>query len=335
MAKIVVFSPLPAALVTQWLVARMGRCDATVASAHDLSADALLPELATAELALGDYTFQHPMGAELLAAAPRLRFIQQPSVGYQHIDLDACTDRGVLVANTPGVNDAAVAEHTLMFALMLLRHACTAHERTSHGQWAQQELIWGLGVRELAGKAFGIIGMGRIGRELARRLIAFQTRTLYYDLARLPQEVETELHVTYKPLDHLLRLSDVVSLHVPLTAETRGLLSAEKLALMKFDAVLINVARGECVDEAALARRLRERKLAGAGIDVFSTEPIVADHPLLALENVVLTPHIAGATAEVRERVAAKAVGNLACVLAGNPPEHVLNPQALSVRSNA
>ena len=274
------------------------------------------------------------MDAEFLATAPRLRFIQQPSVGYQHIDLGACTDRGVLVANTPGVNDAAVAEHTLMFALMLLRHASAAHERTRQGQWAQHELMWDLGVRELCGKTFGIIGMGRIGRELARRLVAFQTRTLYYDPVRLPQEVESELHVTYKPLDHLLRLADVVSLHVPLTPETRGLLNAEKLALMKFDAVLINVARGECVDEAALAKRLRERKLGGAGVDVFSTEPIAADHPLLGIDNVVLTPHIAGATAEVRERVAAMAVGNLACVLACKSPDHVLNPQALSARSN-
>jgi len=306
----------------------MGRCDADVRSIVDLPHGPTPEVLAEVDVILGDYTFQRSIDDAMLATTPRLRFIQQPSVGYQHIDLAACTRRRVTVANTPGVNDAAVAEHTIMLALMLLRRATFAHDRTSKGQWPQQELMWDLGIRELAGKTFGIVGMGRIGRELARRLAVFQTRSLYFDPVRLPPETERELRLSYKPVDHLLRLADVVSLHVPLTGVTRGLISEDKLALMKFDAVLINVSRGECVDEAALARRLREGKLAGAGIDVFSSEPIAADHPLLGLDNVVLTPHIAGATSEVRERVVAIAVGNLVRVLRGESPEHILNPQA-------
>lgn len=325
MSTLVVLSPLPAPLVSQWLSSRLGRSDFQVVGASEVPADELRRALAEAELVLGDYTFQHAIDARFLAAAPRLKFVQQPSVGYQHIDLAACRQRDVAVANTPGVNDAAVAEHTLMLALMLLRNAVLAHARTSAGQWAQQELMWDRGVYELYEKTYGIVGMGRIGRELAKRLAAFGTRTLYYDVARLPAETEAELQVQYKPLDHLLRLADVVSLHVPLTDATRGLIGEKQLALMKFSAVLINVARGECIDEAALAKRLREKKLAGAGLDVFSHEPILADHPLLGVEQAVLTPHIAGATAEVRQRVVEIAVGNLARVLRGEPPQHVLN----------
>ena len=325
MNTLVVLSPLPAPLVAQWLTSRLGRSDFHVVGAGEVSAAELARAVGEAELLLGDYTFQRRIDEAFLEGAPRLKFVQQPSVGYQHIDLEACRRRGVQVANTPGVNDAAVAEHTLMLALMLLRHALFAHAQTSLGAWPQQELLWDRGVYELNQKTYGVVGMGRIGRELAKRLHAFATRIIYFDLNRLPAEVEAELHVQYKPLDHLLRLADVVSLHVPLTEATRGLIGAKQLALMKFSAILINVARGECVDEAALAQRLREKKLAGAGLDVFSQEPIAADNPLRGLENVVLTPHIAGATAEVRQRVVELAVGNVARVLRGEAPQFVLN----------
>ncbi|MBX9792511.1 MAG: 2-hydroxyacid dehydrogenase [Pirellulales bacterium] len=325
MSTLIVLSPLPTPLVSQWLSARLGRSDFHIIGAGEVSEPELAQALGEAELLLGDYTFQRQIDEAFLASAPRLKFVQQPSVGYQHIDLEACRRRGVQVANTPGVNDAAVAEHTLMLALMLLRHALFAHNQTSAGAWAQQELLWNQGVYELNQKTYGIVGMGRIGRELAKRLHPFGTRTIYFDVNRLPAETEAELHVQYKPLDHLLRLADVVSLHVPLTDATRGLIGAKELALMKFSAILINVARGECVDEAALAQRLREKKLAGAGLDVFSHEPIATDNPLLGQENVVLTPHIAGATAEVRQRVVEMAVGNVARVLGGEAPRFVLN----------
>jgi phosphoglycerate dehydrogenase-like enzyme len=328
MAKIVILSPVPAPLVFQWLVSQSGRFDLTVTGMEGATEDQLNSALQQAEMMLGDYTFSHHITDEFLARTPNLRFIQQPSVGYQHIDLNACRQRGVLVANTPGVNDVAVAEHTMMLALALLKKAVYAHRLTSEGQWMQRELMWERGVFELQGKTYGIIGMGRVGREVARRLSVFGVQTFYYDPVRLSPDDESDLKLQYKPLDDLLRVADVVSLHVPLTEQTRELIGERELSLMKFSAVLINVARGECVDEAALARRLREKKLAGAGIDVFSQEPITSDHPLLHLENVILTPHIAGATSEVRQRVVQMAIGNLVRVLKGEQPLYVLNPNS-------
>jgi phosphoglycerate dehydrogenase-like enzyme len=325
MTKVVVLSPVPAPLLFQWLVSQLGRADISVVGVEGSSEEDVKKALEEAEVILGDYTFRRSITAELLTQAPRLRFIQQPSVGYQHIDLEACRRRGIAVAHTPGVNDVAVAEHTIMLALALLKKAFYAHRLTTQGTWAQAELIWERGVFELQGKSYGIIGMGRIGREVARRLMAFEVTTFYYDPIRLSGDEESKLNVQFKPLDDLLRLSDIVSLHVPLTEHTRGLIGERELSLMKFSAIFINVARGECVAEAALARRLREKKLAGAGLDVFSVEPIPPDHPLLRLENVILTPHIAGATAEVRQRVVQMAVANIVRVLRGEKPMNVVN----------
>ena len=324
MSKIVALAPVPAQIVSQWLLSQTGRPDIEVVSAEEVDSEQLATALREAEIVLGDYTFNRPVDAALLEAAPKLRFVQQPSVGYQHIDIEACRRRGVDVANTPGVNSVAVAEHTLMMALMLLKQAVYAHQQTTQGQWAQHELIWERGVHELKDKTFGIIGMGHVGRELASRLRPFEARLLYYDPQRLDADTERQLGVVFKPLDHLLRSADIVSLHVPLTDQTRGMIGAEQLDRMKFGAILINVARGECIDEQALAERLRKKKLGGAGIDVFGQEPIPADHPLLGLDNVVLTPHIAGATNEVRARVVQMAVGNIARVLRGEPPQYLV-----------
>lgn len=326
MHTIASLSPAPAPLIHQWIVSQLGRSDISVVGVDDAEPSVWKKALEEAEIMLGDYSFRQPIDGDFLKGAPKLRFIQQPSVGYQHIDLDACRGRNVLVANTPGVNAAAVAEHTIMLALALLKQTIYAHQQTNSGAWAQQELLWERGVFELDGKNFGIVGMGHVGREVAKRLVPFGTKTSYYDPVQLPAEQEKELKLVYKPLEHLLRLADVVSLHVPLTDATREMIGEKQLALMKFNAVLINVGRGECVDEAALAQRLRTKKLAGAGIDVFSTEPVPQDHPLVGLENVILTPHIAGATAEVRERVVQMAVGNIVRVLSGQEPQYVLNP---------
>lgn len=325
MATVVCFSPVPSPVLAQWLVAQSGQAGVQVASANECSGAAWDEALANAEVALGDYTFQHAIDEPLLARMPKLRFVQQPSVGYQHIDLEACRRHGVQVANTPGVNSAAVAEYTVMAALAILRRLVLANELTHAGRWSQHELMWEHGVFELAGKTFGIVGLGSVGREVAKRLGPFGVQMLYFDAFRAAPEVESQLGVTYKPLDHLLRLADIVSLHVPLTEQTRNLLSEQRLGLMKFNAILINVARGECVDEHALAARLRAKKLGGAAIDVFSEEPISPQHPLLGLENALLTPHLAGATNEVRERVVFMAVENVAGVLKGEPPRHVLN----------
>ena len=170
-----------------------------------------------------------------------------------------------------------------------------------------------------------MIGCGAIGKEVVKRLRPFGVQLIYFDMQQLTPSRISELGVRFKPLDHGLRLADVVSLHVPLAEATRNLIGDRELGLMKFSAILINVARGGCVDERALADRLRLKKLGGAALDVYSQEPIPADHPLLGLENVILTPHIAGATNEVRERVVRIAVANLVQVLQSRAPQYVLN----------
>jgi phosphoglycerate dehydrogenase-like enzyme len=325
MATVVSFSPVPGALLHQWLAANLGAMPIRVVATDEVSGKDLDQAFAEAEAALGDYTFRQPVDTQLLERMPKLRFLQQPSAGYEHIDLNACRARGVQVANTPGVNAAAVAEHTVMVALALLKRLIAANVSTHAGKWSQHELMWERGVFELAGKTWGIVGCGAVGREVAKRLAAFGVNLLYYDAQRLAPEQESEARVTYKPLDHLLRLADIVSLHVPLTEQTRSFIGARELNLLKPNAILINVARGECVDEKALAERLRTKKLGGAGIDVFSREPIPPNHPLLECDNALLTPHIAGATNEVRERVVRMAVANIVQFLQGRAPQYVLN----------
>jgi glyoxylate reductase len=324
-STVVTFSPTPAPLLQQWLVAQLGHASLRVVALDDLPEAERNGALAEADVALGDYTFRHRVDEALLARMPKLKFVQQPSVGYEHIDLEACRRRGVLVANTPGVNAAAVAEHTIMVALALLKRLVIANTATHAGNWSQRELMWDHGVFELAGKTYGVIGCGAIGKEVVKRLRPFGVQLIYFDMQQLTSEQESELGVRFKPLDHILRLADVVSLHVPLAEATRNLIGDRELGLMKFSAILINVARGGCVDERALADRLRLKKLGGAALDVYSQEPIPADHPLLGLENVILTPHIAGATNEVRERVVRIAVANLVQVLQSRAPQHVLN----------
>ncbi|MEW5945239.1 MAG: 2-hydroxyacid dehydrogenase [bacterium] len=322
--KIVSMSPLPPQVI-QGLVAANAGVMVNVAGIEGLDAEGIAGLVADADVILGDYSFVNPITPEIAAAAKKARLIQQPSVGYQHIAVEACARAGIPVANTAGANDIAVAEHTVMLALALMKRVRYADQQTHAGRWAQDEMIWTKGVFEIHGKTFGIVGMGRIGREVARRLEPFGVKKLYYDVARLDEETEKSLNVAYKPLEDLLRASDVVSIHVPLTEETNGMINAGRLKMMKSSAVLINVARGEVVDEHALAEALKGKRLAGAGIDVFRAEPIAADNPLLGIENAILTPHIAGATNEARQRIINTAIENVARVLRGEKPLHVVN----------
>ncbi len=280
--------------------------------------------LAEADILLGDYTFGRPVTAETIREASRLKLVQQPSVGYQHIDLEACRARGIPVANAAGANDRSVAEHTILMALMLLKKALYFHGKTVRGEWAQHE-AFELGVFELSGRSWGIVGMGRIGRELARRLKPFETEILYTDLHRLSEEEEASLGVRFAPIEKLMRRADIVSLHLPLTPETRGMIDARVLGMMKPGSYLINVARGELVDETALAQALNAGSLAGAGIDVFTGEPVDSSNSLLQARNVVLTPHLAGTTNEARSRVIEICVKNIVRVLKGEKPFNVVN----------
>ena len=283
-------------------------------------------ELEEADIVIGDFTFRIPIDREMIAHMKKVKLIQQPSTGYDHIDIDAAREAGIPVANIGGANSISVAEHTIAMALVLLKRMFQAHVKTQQGIWAQQE-FFDLGVYELYNKVWGIIGMGRIGREVAKRVKAFGAKVVYYDIVRLSEDEEKELGVEFRPLMRLLSESDIVSVHVPLTPETRNMIGEKELRRMKPTAILINTARGEVVDEEALAKAIKNKWIFGAGVDVYSEEPPKRDHPLLQLkdENIITTPHLAGATNEARNRIIATSVTNVLRVLMGGKPENVVN----------
>jgi len=235
-----------------------------------------------------------PVRGALLEAARDVRVVGRLGVGLDNIDVEACAARGIEVIPATGANAESVAEYVVAAAIVLLRGAFFSTRAVEAGTWPRQTLSQG---REASGKAMGLVGYGSIGRLTARKAEAMGMRISSYD----PQVPEA----TTRDLDELLRSSDVVSLHLPLTRETRGLLDARRLGLMKRDAILINTARGGIVDEAALASMLREGRLGGAALDVFDKEPLAAGSPLSGAPRLVLTPHIAGVTLEANERVSA------------------------------
>jgi glyoxylate reductase len=264
---------------------------------------------------------------ELLFAAPKLRIVSTVSVGYDHIDVPACTRRGVMVTNTPGVLDETTADLAWALLMAIARRVVEGDAWMRTGAWPGWELDQLLG-GDVYGKTLGVIGFGRIGRGVARRALGFQMKVLYQNRTRAPLEVEKELHAEFADLDRLLRDSDFVTLHVPLSDETRHLISSDAFEKMKRTAYLINTARGPVVDEAALARALEENKIAGAALDVYENEPKV--HPaLLSRRDVILAPHIGSATIETRTKMAVMAATNAAEFFAGRRPPNALNADAL------
>lgn len=240
------------------------------------------------------------VGADLLEAAPRLKVVGRLGVGLDNIDLDACDARGVAVCPATGANDIAVAEYVIAAALMLLRGAWFTSARVAAGEWPRTELIG----REATNKRFGLVGLGAIARETARRASALGMVPVAFD-PYVSAETAAAHQVELLEFDALVRTSDVVSLHVPLTTETRGLMNGDALARMKPDAILINAARGGVVDEEALVAALRARRLGGAALDVYAKEPLDAlgGARFAGLPNLLLTPHIAGITEESNVRV--------------------------------
>jgi len=263
-----------------------------------------------------------PLKRAVIEAAPRLRLVHHQGVGYHDtVDLRALAERGVPLALTPAGTSVGVAEHTLLLALAAARRLPYADAELRQGRFHINSLR--PVSTELHGKIVGYIGMGRIGQEAAARFRAFGTRGIYHDAkARLAPEREAELGLSPVPLDGLLAEADVVTLHVPLTADTRHLIDARALARMKPTAILVNTARGGLVDEAALHDALSAGRLGAAALDVFETEPLPAGHPLSALPNTVLTPHISAGT---RDALAAKMralFANVAGFYAGRPLEN-------------
>ena len=262
---------------------------------------------------------------ELLEHAPRLRVIANVGVGYDNIDVGACTRRGILVTNTPDVLTETTAD--LAFALLmavarrLVEGDCFVREGLWHyWQWGY---FWGA---DLYRKTLGVYGLGRIGKAVARRARGFSMRVLYFDIVRPSPALEQELGAQFVDRETLLRDADFLTLHVPLTPETYHLISARELAMLKPSAFVINTARGQVVDEPALVEALRSKQIAGAGLDVFEQEPHI--HPaLLGLPNVVVTPHVGSATSQTRLAMAMLAAENLLAGLEGRCPPNPVNPE--------
>jgi len=265
--------------------------------------------------------------AELLDAAPHLRVVSNYAVGYDNIDVVAASERGVAVTNTPGVLTGATADFAFALLLAAARRVTEADRSVRRGEWLTWEPEFLLG-RDVHGAVLGIIGLGRIGRAVARRAAGFDMKVIYTDAQRFT-DVEDELAVDYVSLEELLRIADFVSIHVPLNRETAGLIRRRQLQMMKPGTILINTSRGGIVDENALVEALREGPLAGAGLDVFDEEPLPSDHPITELDNVVLAPHLGSGSAEARSAMAGKAARNLVAVLSGRMPDHIVNPEVL------
>jgi len=263
------------------------------------------------------------LDAELIRAAPKLRFVQKWGIGVDKFDLVALRDAGIPIAITSGANAIPVAEHALALMLAVARRIMTLDRTTRAGQFLKSGLR--MTSVQLYGKTIGIVGLGNIGRQVARRVQGFDVaEVLYHDVAAKP-EAERALGVKRVPLDELLARSDFVTLHVPLDASTRGLIGARELARMKPRAILINTCRGGVVAEEPLHEALRDWRILGAGIDVFETEPTRADHPLFALENVVVTPHAAGSTFDNVSNMARHCFRNIQTFVEGRPlPEEDL-----------
>ena len=271
-----------------------------------------------------------PVSAQLMAAMPNLKLVHSEGVAYNAIDVAAARDRGVLVCNNAGVNAGAVAEQAILLMLACLRHMPEGDTAVRQGRQINvKERLMVEGIRELGDCKVGLVGLGAIAVETARRLRPFGSEVFYWNRNRRPEETEIDLGVGYLLLDELARTCDIVSLHVPVTPETENLVDAAFLASMKNDAVLINTARGEIVDQVALAEALEDGTIAAAGLDTLSPEPVPADHPLAQLSGdaayrVVLSPHIGGVTAGMFRRAWHTIWQNIDRVSKGGTPVNVV-----------
>jgi glyoxylate reductase len=267
---------------------------------------------------------------ELLRTAPKLGIAATVSVGYDNIDVDACTKHKVVATNTPGVLDDTTADFAWTLLMAIARRLLEGDAWMRSGTWPGWDLDQLLGA-DVWGKTLGILGFGRIGRGVARRALGFNMRVLYSDAVRAPVNVEEQLHAEYVDRDRLFRESDFISIHVPLLPETRHLICKENLDKMKRTAYLVNTSRGPVVNEADLAETLESKKIAGAALDVYENEP-KCNPALWGRKDVILTPHIASASIETRTKMAVMAANNLVAFFEGRRPPNALNGDALGLK---
>lgn len=263
---------------------------------------------------------------ETLRAAERLRIAANVAVGFDNIDVAACTKRGVVATNTPGVLDETTADFAWTLLMAVARRLGEGEQLARSGNWKGWNLDQLVGA-DVWGKTLGLVGFGRTGKAVARRAAGFNMRVIYHDEQRASAEAEQELKAEYRELNALLAEADFVSVHVPLTEGTRGLFDAAKFHRMKPSAFLINTSRGPVVEEAALVHALESKQIAGAALDVFESEPFIL--PGLKRPNVVLTPHIASASLETRTKMACMAAENVVAIFTGQRPPNMLNPEVL------
>ena len=307
--------------------------EADIAIARDMAPDGF--ELVIADPGAAAFEAALPRAAYLIGLgdarvddgfyrrAPGLRLLQLLSAGYDRCDIEAARRAGVPVSNNGGANAVAVAEHTMLLMLAVSRRLVWQHRQVAAGRWRGND-IDDRPVFELEGKTLGIIGLGTIGRKVARMARAFGMVVQYYDVTRLDEAAEDAIGARFRLFNEVLARSDIVSLHVPLLASTRHMIGADQLRLMKPSAILINTCRGPVVDEAALHAALTDGSLFAAGLDVFEQEPPAPDNPLFALENVILTAHLAGPTWENRFKRFRNAFDNVQRVERGDPPLWVI-----------
>jgi glyoxylate reductase len=295
-------------LPKEWLTALEGKCQIIKGPIDATKFDTKLMEyLSEAD---GLFTLLNiPIDKTILDKAPKLRVVSNMAVGYDNIDVGACTARGIPVGNTPGVLTDGTADLTMALLLTIARNLNPAHQDARNGLWKTWTPTGWLGA-DLKGAHLGIIGLGKIGEAVAKRALGFGLKILYYNQKR-KLETEKSLGVIYSPLEELLRESDFVSIHVPLTPGTRHLINAERLQWMKPTAILINTARGGIVNTTDLITALEKKWIAAAGLDVTDPEPLPPDHPLWKLPNCFITPHIGSATRYTRKRMAELACENL------------------------
>lgn len=264
---------------------------------------------------------------DLALACPNLKLIQTVSAGTNMIDLPALDELGIKVANNGGGNAVAVSEHTIALMVSVYRNLKQQFQLVQDRQWAGDlRATWMPNAYELTDKTVGIIGLGRIGQQVARRLQGWDCNLVYHDVVTLPAALERALNVTKVDFDTLLQTADIITLHVPLNRHTTGMISDRAFDMMKPTTILINACRGPVVDEAALIRALQNKKILSAGLDVLEQEPTPPDNPLLDMDNVFITPHLAALAQESFEKSRAFAAQNAARVAAGEAPQSVVDP---------
>ena len=260
-----------------------------------------------------------PIDREVIEAAPRLKMIQRTGVGTDMLDMEVLKEKGISVYVNMGVNARSVAEHAMMMILSVIRRLTIVNRNVKNGIWQKQDT--GVQSNELGGKTVGILGMGNIGRNLAEMLKGFNVKIVYYDMYRLNPYREKELDVEYCTLNEVLKRADIVSLHCPLTPETRKIINEDTIAIMKKGVIIINTARGGLIDEAALIKALEQGHIKGAGLDVFEKEPPEKTNPLLKFDNVTVSPHMGGLTYEAFQSMMVGAMENIKLFEEGNEEE--------------